>query len=175
LGRLQSLNSLFCLTARREKPCTRDPSLKGNGMTRYVSVLLLAAMLVCGGMGCAPKRIGPTQPSGYFFSLDVSDTQIYLLVNPTVYRSLPGVAHVYVRVQNAQGQPVNGVPVEFEVDPAWTRNASLIPQRTVTQGGTAHAVFQAQAIGVVRIVVRVEDRTQDVRIAVSTPSEIRKD
>jgi hypothetical protein len=172
-SRLQSLNSLFCLVAP-QTPFARDTSLKGNGMTRSISLLLLAVMLVCGGMGCAPKRIGPTQPSGYFFTLDVSDTQIYQLVNPTVYRSLPGIAHVYVRVQNAQGQPVNGVPVEFEVDPAWTRNASLIPQRAVTQGGTAHAVFQAQAIGVVRIVVRVEDRTQDVKIAVSSPPDMRK-
>ena len=165
---------MFCLVARRDNPFTQDSGLKGNGMTRYVSVLLLAAMLVCGGMGCAPQHLGPTHPSGYFFSLDVSDTQIYLLVNPTVYPSLPGVAHVYVRVQNAQGQPVNGVPVEFEVDPAWRRHTSLIPQRTVTQGGTAHAVFQAQTIGVVRLVVRVEDRTQDVRIAVSSPPDMRK-
>jgi hypothetical protein len=143
-------------------------------MTRYVFVLLLAAVLVCGSMGCAPKRIGPTQPSGYFFTLDVSDSQIYLLVNPSSYPSLAGVAHLYVQVQNAQGQPVNGVPVEFEVDPAWARHASLIPQHAVTQNGTAHAVFEAQAVGVVRIVVRVEDKTQVTRIAVSTPPDVRK-
>jgi hypothetical protein len=144
-------------------------------MIRYVSILFLGIMLVCGGMGCAPKFIGPTQPSGYFFSLLVSDSQIYLLVNPLSYRHLHDFAQVVVRVQNAQGQPVNGVPVEFQVEPAWTQHASLTPPRAITQGGEAHAVFRAATIGVVRIVARVEDMTQDTTIAVNLPSDIRKE
>lgn len=143
-------------------------------MIRYVSIVYLGVMLVCGGMGCAPKRIGPTQPSGYFFSLSVSDSQIYLLVNPQSYRHLRDFAQVVVRVQNAQGQPVNGVPVEFQVESAWAQHASLTPSRAITQGGETHAVFRANTTGVVRVVVRVEDMTQETTIAVSSPPDLRK-
>ena len=144
-------------------------------MIRYVCILFLGVMLVCGGMGCAPKLSGPTQPSGYFFSLIVSDSQIYLLVNPLSYGHLRDFAQVVVRVHNAQGQPVNGVPVEFQVEPAWAQHASLMPQRAITQGGEARTVFRANTTGVVRIVVRVEDMTQETTIAVSPPPDMRKE
>lgn len=50
-------------------------------MKRYLSLLFLDILLVCGGVGCAARLNGPTQPSGYFFSVIVSAPQIYLLVN----------------------------------------------------------------------------------------------
>ena len=144
-------------------------------MTRYVSILPLGVMLVCGSLGCAPKLIGPTQPSGYFFSLIVSDSQIYLLVNPLSYsyRHLRDFAQVTARVQNAQGQPMNGVPVEFQVESAWAQDASFTPPRAITQDGEAHAVFRADTTGVVRIVAHVEDMTRETTIVVSPPPEMR--
>jgi hypothetical protein len=120
-------------------------------------------------MGCAPKLNGPTQPSGYFFSLVVSDPQIYLLVNPLSYEDLADSAQAVVRVHNAQGQAVNGVPVDFQVEPGWAQHASLTPPRVITQDGEAHAVFHANTIGVVRMQVRVEDMTRETTIAVSLP------
>jgi hypothetical protein len=140
-------------------------------MIRYLSLLFLGVLLVCGGMGCAPKLNGPTQPSGYFFSLVVSDSQIYLLVNPLSYVDLADSARVVVRVYNAQGQAINGVPVDFQVEPGWTQHASLMPARVITQDGEAHAVFHANTIGIVRLMVRVEDMTRETTIAVSLPPD----
>lgn len=135
-------------------------------MRRYVSLLLLGIMLVYTGMGCAPKLNGPTQPSGYFFSVIVSDPRIYLMVN-RLFENLPDSAQVVVRVRNAQGQPVNGVPVMFQIEPDWAQNASLTPPRAITQDGETHAVFRASTIGVVRIMVRVENISREIRISVS--------
>ena len=135
-------------------------------MNRYVSLLFLSLMLVYIGTGCAPRLSGPTQPSRYVFSVIVSDPQIYLLVNH-LFGRLPDTAQVIVRVRNAQGQPVNDVPVAFQVEPDWSQNASLTPSRAVTQDGETHAVFRANTIGVVRIIVSVEDVSRETRIVVS--------
>lgn len=143
-------------------------------MIRYLSLLFLGAMLVGGSMGCAPRLNGPTQPSGYFFSLTVSDSRIYLLVNPLSFEHLPDSAQVVVLVHNAQGQAINGLPVEFQVEPGWAQNASLTPPRAITQGGEAHAIFRANTTGVVHIVIRVEDMTQETTIAVSSPPSTPK-
>lgn len=134
-------------------------------MSRYSYLLFLGVMLVCGGMGCAPRLSGPTQPSGYFFSVDVSDPQIYLLVN-RLFERLPDSAQVVVRVHNAQGQSISGVPVTFQVESAWAQDASLAPPRAITHDGEARAVFRANTIGVVRIVIRVEDMTRETSIVV---------
>jgi hypothetical protein len=137
-------------------------------MIRYVARMFLCVTLTCGSMACTPTLVGPTGPSKYFFSLVVLSNQIFLVVNPmSTPGSLPDATHVFVRVQNAQEQPVDGVPVEFQVEPNWTQNASLTPQRVVTRGGAASALFRATTTGKVRIMVRVEDMTQETSIAVS--------
>ena len=46
---------------------------------RHIRVMILGLMLAYGGMACAPKLVGPTIPSGNFFSLRVSDPEIWLL------------------------------------------------------------------------------------------------
>ncbi|MEE8304363.1 MAG: Ig-like domain-containing protein [Candidatus Tectomicrobia bacterium] len=113
-------------------------------MPRHVRVMLLCLVRACGSMACAPKLIGPTIPSGYFFSLWVSDPEIWLLLEgSSLEEHFPRVAELTVRVQNAQGQPVDGVPVTFQVEPAWIQDASVIPQRAITRGGVAQAVFRA--------------------------------
>jgi hypothetical protein len=147
--------------------------MKDGGMIRDVYVSLLCATLVCGSMGCAPKLVGPTKPSGYFFSLIVSASQIYYFVNPPSmpYANVPDSAQIFVRVQNAQGQPVDGIPVEFQLEPDWTQNASLTPPHAMTRGGEAQSVFRATTTGTARVMVRVEDVTQETTIAVSLPAE----
>jgi hypothetical protein len=134
---------------------------------RHVRVMLLGLVLAYGSMACAPKLIGPTIPSGYFFSLWVSDPQIWLLLPGDILEEqYPSFAELTVQVQNAQGQPADGVPVTFQVEPAWIQDASVIPQRVITRGGVAQAVFQAETTGVVRVMVRVDDTTQETVIAV---------
>jgi hypothetical protein len=147
--------------------------MKDSSMMRYVYISLLCVTLACGSIGCAPKLVGPTRPSGYYFSLVVSASQIYYFVNPPLipYPNVPDSAELIVRVQNAQGQPVDGIPVEFLLEPDWTQNASLTPQRAMTRGGEAQSVFRATMTGVVRITVRVEDMTQGTTIAVSLPPD----
>jgi hypothetical protein len=109
-------------------------------MRRYVLLLFLSLMLVCVSMGCTPMLSGPTQPSGYFFSVIVSDPQIYLLVN-RLFENLPDAAQIIVQIRNAQGQPIDGVPITFQVEPDWAQYASLTPSHAVTQDGEAHAVL----------------------------------
>ena len=144
-------------------------------MPRHVRVMLLCLVFACGGMACAPKLIGPTIPSGYFFSLWVSDPDIWLLLSGDILEEqYPSFAEVTVQVQNAQGQPVDGVSVTFQVEPNWVQDASVVPQRAITRGGAAQAVFRAETIGVVRVMVRVDDTTQETVITVfPTPDDNR--
>ena len=134
---------------------------------RHVRVMLLCLVLAYGGMACAPKLVGPTVPSGNFFSLWVSDYEIWLSLEGSSFEEhFPRVAELTVRVQNAKGQPVDGVPVTFQVEPDWVQDASVVPQRAITRGGVAQAIFRAETIGTVRIMVRVDDTTQETSIAV---------
>jgi hypothetical protein len=123
---------------------------------RHVGFILLCLGLVGSGIACAPKRLGPTT-SGYYFTVRVSAPSIYL----------QQTSEVRVDVQNAQGQPANGVSVTFQVEPSWTQNASIMPPQAFTQGGMARAVFQAQTTGSIRIIVHVDNTIQEARINVS--------
>lgn len=138
-------------------------------MHRSVQLMLLNLLLLCSSLACTPKLVGPTVPSSYFFSVQSYDTMIWLLLpeSPLAER-LPRVATLVVRVQDTQGGPVDGVPVVFAVDPAWVQSASLTPQRAVTHDGMARAVLEPQTTGVIRVMVHVENLTQQVTITVGT-------
>jgi hypothetical protein len=122
---------------------------------RHVGLILLCLGLAGSSLACAPKRLGPTA-AGYYFTVRVFPSPIYL----------QQTSEVRVDVQNAQGQPVHGVSVTFQVEPAWAQQASIVPQQALTQGGMARAVFQAQTTGSIRIIVRVDNTMQEVRISV---------
>jgi hypothetical protein len=123
---------------------------------RHVGLILLCLGLAGTGMACAPKRLGPTA-AGYYFTVRVLAPSIYL----------QQTSEVRVEVQNAQGQPVDGVAVTFQIEPSWAQSASIMPQQALTQGGMARAVFQAQTIGSIRIIVHVDNTVQEARINVS--------
>jgi hypothetical protein len=72
--------------------------------------------------------VGPTA-AGYVSALDV----------PTSIIFLGETAELIVSVRNAQGQLVDGIPVFFQVEPAWVQSASVSPQVVSTQQGTARA------------------------------------
>jgi hypothetical protein len=59
-----------------------------------------------------------------------------------------------------------------KLESAWTQHASLTPQRAITHGDEAHAVFRASTTGVVRVVVRIENMTRETTIAVSSPPDL---
>ena len=144
-------------------------------MLQRLVLVLVCLGLVCSGMACAPKLVGPTASSGYFFSLQASDSTIWLGARDSAAtRYFPSMTEVLVRVQDAQGQPVDGVAVTFEVEPGWVGSASVSPGQAVTRGGIAHTTVQAQLIGVVRIMARVGNTTAQTALTVLLYEESRK-
>src|SRR5262245_56955333 len=136
---------------------------------QYVVLSLLGHGLACGVTACAPKLVGPTVPSGYFISMQTSTAVIWLGVNSIVLAErFPPTAEVSVRVQDARGQPVDGVPVTFEVEPQWAQYASVSPAQVTTGGGVARTVFEARLIGVVQVTARVDNTAVQTRIVVES-------
>jgi hypothetical protein len=123
--------------------------------TSRLYTLVLSLTLTVGGMGCTPKLVGPTASSGYFFSFDIPFS---VLRNER--------AELVVHVQDAQGNPIDGIPVEFQVEPAWVQSASVFPSRVVTTGGRARTIFRVSLIGVVHVIARVDNTTQEKAIAI---------
>jgi len=135
-----------------------------------MALVFLGLVLALEVSACAPKLIGPTAGSGYVFSLQVSQAIIWRgYVDSAVAAQYPQAAEVIVRVQDAQGRAVDGVPVTFELDPAWARSAVLAPAQTATRGGIARAVFsEPQMSGFVRIMARVDNTMAQTMLAVRT-------
>jgi hypothetical protein len=134
---------------------------------RLVRVVMCLG-LVCGSVGCAPKRLGPTA-GGYVFSVQVSNPIVWLGPAPAQF---PKVAEVLVEVHDAQGRPAEGVPVTFALDPGWVQKASLSPSETRTLRGRARALFsEPQTIGVARILVRVDGTPAQVTVTVQSYEE----
>jgi hypothetical protein len=143
-------------------------------MVRYFLLTLLTLTLLCGGIGCAPKQVGPTAPSGYVFSFSAFPPSITSASSFSTTEDLPGSrrqrsAELLVRIEDGQGRPSDGIPVVFQVDPAWVAAAEVVPSRVLSQGGRAQARFRSGLVGIVPVVARVEDTTEQITIAVSAP------
>ena len=147
-------------------------------MVQHIILVLVCLGLACSGVACAPPRVGPTAGSGYVFSVQVSDSIVWLgPVDPAVAAQFPQVAAMIVSVQDTQGRPVDDVPVTFELEPGWATSAALAPSATRTRGGMARALFsEPRTTGVVRIMVRVDRTTAQVRLTVlSYPEPLIRD
>jgi hypothetical protein len=145
-------------------------------MVQRITLVLVCLGLACGGVACAPPRVGPTAGSGYIFSVQVPDPTVWLgPVNEAVERRFPKATELIVTVQDSQGRPVDDVPVTFELEPGWARSASLEPSETRARGGKARALFfDPKTTGVVRIMVRVDGTTAPVRLTVLSYQEPTK-
>jgi hypothetical protein len=85
----------------------------------------------------------------------------------------PLASAVVVRVCDAQGQPVEGLPVVFAAEPSWTQNVSFTPPEARTRDGQARTIFEANTTGVVHITARVDRVTREARITIqSRPSPV---
>jgi hypothetical protein len=62
---------------------------------------------------------------------------------------------IVVRVRTLQGEPAQGVPVRFQLDPQWHGDAKIVPEETTTKHGIARARVRADLIGHVGVTVRV--------------------
>jgi len=137
-------------------------------MRRFIVLGFICCGLMGGGTACAPRFQGPTTPSHYLFSLQSSVSQIWLAPDYSALRTpFATRAELIVRVRNAEGQPVDGVPVVFAVATDWAPYASVTPQQTITRQGVARAIFSANTIGAVPVKAYVENMTQQIVIAVS--------
>src|SRR5262245_14018979 len=138
-------------------------------MVRRMALVLMCLILVLGGTACAPKLVGPTPGAGYRFSLEVSELTLWLVSGILAgdVQGLTQSTELIVRVQDAQGRPVDGVPVTFEVEPGWAQSIALAPSQATTRGGIARAVVSnPQTTGVVHILARVDNMTAQARLAV---------
>jgi hypothetical protein len=80
---------------------------------------------------------------------------------------LPRASALIVRVQDAQGRPVDGVPVTFELEPGWAESIALAPSQTSTRGGIAQAILsESRTTGVVHVMARVDNVTAQSRLTV---------
>jgi hypothetical protein len=123
-------------------------------MRPYAQTLIV----VCGLLvlsGCRPTMLGPTQPSGYRVRLPEASQA--LRFHPLV---------LTVQVTDANGQPLEDVPVHFQIPPAWTTVADVNPASVTTQQGQASTTFRARTAGQMAVDITVEDRTDTVRITV---------
>jgi hypothetical protein len=143
---------------------------KENAMARRLAWVLMSLVLAFGGPACAPKMVGPTAGSGYVFSLETYPTIIWVgVMTLRSKEQYPQAAEVIVRVQDAQGRAVDGVPVTFELEPRWANSAVLAPSQTTTRGGIARAVVsEPQTSGIVRVMVHVDNTTAQTRLTVQT-------
>lgn len=138
-------------------------------MTRYIPLTIVCLVLVWGGMACAPKQVEPPTltESGYSFSLHTAPDLIWLAPpSHRIPKTYLGFGELVVHVQDAQGQPVDGVPVEFQVEPSWAQSAALTPQRAMTEGGVARAIIEPRTIGVVHVMARVENTAREASFLV---------
>ena len=139
-------------------------------MAQRLAWVLMSLILVLAVPACAPKLVGPTAGSGYVFSLQTYPTLIWVgQVESSVAAQFPQVAEVIVRVQDAQGRAVDGVPVTFELEPEWAGSATLAPSQTTTRGGIARAVFsEPRTSGIVRVMARVDNTTAQTRLTIQS-------
>jgi hypothetical protein len=137
-------------------------------MARRMVLVVMGLVLALQVSACAPKLVGPTAGSGYVFSLQVSEAIIWVgQVDSAVAAQFPQVAEVSVRVQDARGRVVDGVPVTFELEPEWVGSAVLAPSQATTRGGIARAVFsEPQTSGVVRLMARVDNTTAQAGLTI---------
>jgi hypothetical protein len=98
-------------------------------------------------------------------ALHVSDTLIFLGASGP---SLPQASEMVVRVRDAQGQPVEGLPVVFSAEPSWTQNVSFTPPEARTRNGEVRTIFEANTTGVLHIMARIDNITREARIVMQS-------
>jgi hypothetical protein len=128
---------------------------------RYLLTSILCLAVILSIMACTPKLVGPTASTSYFF----------VVYHPNAVLVRIG-DEIIVKVQDAAGQPVDGLPVMFEVDASWSGNATINPARIPTHKGRASAFFNAGVLGRVPVQVTVDGTTQEVIIAVDARGDI---
>lgn len=139
-------------------------------MHRIILLLLCGAgLLSCAG---TTRYLGPTA-QGYAFHASALPGEIFLpsdLVSPDEF---PTSATLLVQVRGVHEEPVEGVPVTFQFAGSECQGViTLSAQRAFTLHGQASVTLTtANTMGVCRLAVRVDNVTQDLSVAVSSPPD----
>jgi len=137
---------------------------------RFLPTVCFCSLLLWVSIACAPQRTAVLSEHRNRVSLALSDTQIWI---GFPLPQFPEAALLVVRVRDAQGQPVEGMPVRFSVEPGWTQQVSFTPAEMRPRHGEAQAIFQANTTGVVRVMASVDNVTCAANIAISTTPTLR--
>jgi Bacterial Ig-like domain (group 1) len=116
--------------------------------------------------GLALVLVGLLSVLGWASTARAADDYSVSLQTPDLIRQFEDVELTAV-VKDSQGQPVNGIPVIFQVAPDWKKDTTLEPIRTLTRDGIANTVFQADMPGVVRVTVQAGNTSQTTHITVT--------
>jgi len=116
--------------------------------------------------GLALGLVGLLSVLGWASTARAADDYSVSLQTPDLIRQFEDVELTAV-VKDSQGQPVNGIPVTFQVAPDWQQDTTLVPIRTLTHDGIANTVFQADMPGVVRVTVQAGNTSQTTHITVT--------
>jgi len=127
---------------------TKQLRLSGGWMVG----LALALVLLLGAPGLVPDAMA----AQFNVSLKAPD-------EVTQYQNAELVAYV----TDSQGQPVNGIPVEFRIAPEWENNVALSPRSIITQNGEARVAFRPDVPGVIAMTARAGDGAATTHVTVS--------
>lgn len=116
--------------------------------------------------GLALVLVGLLGMLGFAHSARAAGDYSVSLQTPDLVRQFDN-AELTAVVKDSQGQPVNGIPVTFQVAPDWQNSTRLIPAQATTHDGTASAVFEADMPGVVLVTVQVGNTTETTHITVT--------
>jgi hypothetical protein len=120
----------------------------------------------------ASRDLAPTV-HGYSFHASAVPNTIFLpsdLVSPEEY---PSTATLLVQVHDMHAKPAEGVPVTFQFAGSQCEGVvTLSAQRAVTlQGRASVTLTTANTTGSCKIAVLVDNVTQDLWVAVSSPPD----
>ena len=134
----------------------------------------ITLMLLCGvglwGCGAAARYLGPTA-QGYTFHASAVPSIIFLPSEVLPPQDFPSTATLLVQVRDVNEKSVDGVPVTFQFAGSECQGVmTLSAQRAVTSQGRASITLStANTTGSCRIAVRVDNVTQELWVAVSSP------
>jgi hypothetical protein len=144
---------------------------KRSTMMRRITLMLLCGVGLW-GCGAAGRYLGPTV-HGYSFHASAVPNEIFLPSDVVSQENFPSTATLLVQVRDVNEQPVAGVPVTVQLVGSQCQGVvTLSAQRVVTlQGRASITLTTANTTGACQIAVRVDNVTQELVVAVSSPPD----
>ena len=136
---------------------------------RRITLMLLCSVGLW-GCGAAARYLGPTT-QGYSFHASAVPSIIFLPSDVVSQQDFPSTATLLVQVRDVHEQPGEGVPVTFQFAGSECQGVLTLsaPRAVTAQGRASITLSTANTTGSCRIAVRVDNVTQDLWVAVSSP------